>query len=97
LLAGPEETLKQRAKQASPISYVHANAPPFFVIQGTADRTVDIAHGDRFVEALKKAEAKDVTYLRIEGAGHGVFNKHAKQTQPAMGAFFKRTIRGATM
>ena len=53
---------------------------------------VNVAHGDRLVEALKKAGAKDVTYIKIEGAGHGVFNQHADQTKPARAAFFDRTI-----
>lgn len=92
LLAGPKETVAQRAKLASPVTHANADAPPFLVIHGTADTTVNVEHGDRLVDALKKAGAKDVTYLRVEGAGHGVFNSHAETTQPAMEAFFDRTI-----
>ena len=92
LLASPKETVAQRAKLASPVTHASVDAPPFLVIHGTADNTVDVEHGDRLVEALKKAGAKDVTYLRVEGAGHGVFNSHAKTTPPAMEAFFGRTI-----
>jgi len=92
LLAGPEETFEQRAKQASPIKHVRPDAPPFLVIHGTADRVVPIAHGDRFVEALKKAKAKDVTYMRFEGDGHGVFSQRSAETYPAMEKFFARTI-----
>ena len=51
-------------------------------------------HGfDTFVEALKKAGAKDVTYLRIDGAGHGVYGQAKKQTAPAMEKFFARTLK----
>ncbi len=92
LLAGPKETLEQRARQASPTTHVSPDAPPFLVIHGTADVLVNVSHGDRLVEALKKAGVKDVTYIRVEGAGHGVFNSHAQKTQPAMEAFFDRTI-----
>jgi acetyl esterase/lipase len=92
LLAGPRENIKERAKLASPVTHASADAPPFLVIHGTADTTVNVDQGDRLVEALKEAGAEDVTYLRIEGAGHGVFNSHANQTQPAMEAFFDRTI-----
>lgn len=92
LLFGPRETLRERAQKASPISYVAAHAPPFLLVHGTADRTVDVAHSDRFVEALKKAGAKDVTYLRVEGAGHGVFTQHSDVTHPAMQDFFQRTL-----
>ena len=43
-------------------------------------------------EALKNAGADDVTYLRIDGAGHGVFSQKGQRTKPAMAAFFARTI-----
>ena len=43
---------------------------------------------DTFVEALNKAGAKSVEYIKIDGAGHGVFGQHAKRTHPAMEKFF---------
>jgi dipeptidyl aminopeptidase/acylaminoacyl peptidase len=94
LLAGPEATLQERGRQASPISHVHKDAPPILLFHGTKDTTVDVKHSDTFVEALKKAGAKDVTYLRIDGAGHGVYGQHKKQTEPAMEKFFVRTLKG---
>ncbi|MEO1524086.1 MAG: alpha/beta fold hydrolase [Planctomycetota bacterium] len=81
------------AKKCSPITYVKKDVP-FLVIHGTADRTVPIYQGDSFVEALKKADA-DVTYIRVDGAGHGVFGQASKKTGPAMEAFFKRTLNGS--
>lgn len=80
------------AKRSSPISHVKEDAPPFLLIHGTADGTVNVKHSDTFVEALKKAGANDVEYIRIDGAGHGVFNQHSNQTGPAMKAFFARTL-----
>ena len=94
LLAGPEATRLQRAKKASPITYVRNNAPPFLVVHGTADRLVPVSQADRFVDALKKAGARDVTYLRYDDAGHGVFRQHADETYPAMERFFARTLGG---
>jgi acetyl esterase/lipase len=95
LLRGPDDTFAERVKRASPITYARADAPPFLVVHGTADRTVPISHGDRLVEVLKKAGAKDVTYMRYDGAGHGVFNQHSDETHPAMEKFFARTIGAA--
>ncbi len=92
LLAGPEGTLMERARKASPITYVHADAPPFLIIHGTADRTVDVSQADRFVDALREAGAKDVTYMRFDNAGHGVFGQHRDETYPAMEQFFARTL-----
>jgi acetyl esterase/lipase len=80
-------------KRCSPINHVAKDAPPFLLFQGTADRTVNVKHGDTFAAALKAAGC-DVTYLRIEGAGHGVFNEHADRTKPALEKFFARTLGG---
>jgi len=92
LLAGLTETLADRKKQASPISYVGPDAPPFLIIHGTADRTVPFSQGERFATALKNAGAKDVTFLEFEDAGHGVFGQHSDETYPAMERFFARTL-----
>jgi len=81
-------------KLSSPITYASKDAPPFLLIHGTADAGVNVKHADTLVEALKGAGAKDVNYLRIEGAGHGVFHEHSARTGPAMEAFFKRTLGG---
>lgn len=78
------------ARRCAPITYARAGVP-FLVIHGTADRTVPVYQGDSFVAALKKAGA-DVTYLRVEGAGHGVFGQATKRTAPAMQKFFERTL-----
>ncbi len=92
LFAGPEETLQHRLRQASPMTYVTADAPPFLIIHGTADRTVPVSQSDELVKALRNAGAKDVTYMRIDGAGHGVFGQNIEQMGPAREAFFERTI-----
>ena len=94
LLAGPAETLAERKEQASPISYVGADAPPFLIIHGTADGTVPFEQGERFAAALKEAGAKDVTFMKFDGAGHGVFGQHSNETHPAMARFFARTLGG---
>ncbi|MCF7847472.1 MAG: alpha/beta hydrolase [Kiritimatiellales bacterium] len=92
-LAGPEDTLAERIRKASPISYVRKDTPPFLLFQGTADKLVNVAHGDRFVEALKKAGAMDVTYIRVDGASHGVFGQNKLETHKRMDDFFERTLK----
>jgi len=93
LFAGLKETLQQRMRQASPITYVTADAPPFLIIHGTADKTVPVSQSDELVKALQQAGAKDVTYMRIDGAGHGVFEQNIEKTGPAREAFFERTLK----
>lgn len=79
------------AKKCSPVTYVKKGVP-FLVIHGTADRTVPVFQGDSFVEALKKVDA-DVNYIRVKGAGHGVFGQASERTGPAMEEFFERTLK----
>jgi len=63
------------------------------IIHGTADQTVPFSQGEGFAAALKEAGAKDVTFLEFKDAGHGVFDQHIDQTQPAMERFFTRTLK----
>lgn len=94
LLYGDPESFEERAKQASPITYVNADMPPFLLIHGTRDGLVDYAsQGKRFVEAAKQAGAKDVTLLTFEGAGHGVVMERQSETFPAIEEFFERTLK----
>lgn len=88
---GKEDERAAMIGNCSPITHVGQHAPPFLLIHGTADRTVDVKHGDILVAGLKNAGV-DVTYLRIEGSGHGVYNEHSDRTKPAMEKFFARTL-----
>tara|TARA_R110002111_G_scaffold108086_1_gene166733 strand:+ start:30176 stop:31150 length:975 start_codon:yes stop_codon:yes gene_type:complete len=92
LLETPDTCLQEQAAKASPVSYIHTKAPPFLLFQGTRDRTVDVSQADRFVEGLKAAGAKDVTYHRYEKAGHRVFSQHREKTYALMEEFFDRTL-----
>jgi dipeptidyl aminopeptidase/acylaminoacyl peptidase len=49
---------------------------------------------DDFVEKLKSAGAKDVSYVRIDGGNHGfVYEQYLDRTISAMDKFFERTLR----
>ena len=87
-LAGPGDTLRDRARQASPITYARGDAPPFLLIHGTADRTVPISQSDRFAKALRAAGAEQVRYMIFDDETHGVFQRQRLLTYPAMKAFF---------
>ena len=87
-LAGPGDTLRDRARQASPITYARGDAPPFLLIHGTADRTVPIGQSDRFAKALRAAGAEQVRYMIFDDETHGVFQRQRLLTYLAMKAFF---------
>jgi dipeptidyl aminopeptidase/acylaminoacyl peptidase len=90
----PTQLSKEIKAKISPITYVSADAPSFLLVHEASDRTVGVYQSDQFVEALKKAGATDVTYMRYEdGTGHGTFMANQQETKPAMKKFFDRVLK----
>jgi acetyl esterase/lipase len=56
--------------RASPIERVHAQAPPFYVVHGSADTVVPVEGARAFVERLRALSGSPVFYLEVPGAGH---------------------------
>lgn len=57
--------------QASPLSYVGPNAPPFLLMHGNKDTVVPFKHSRVLYRALVEAHAPFVTLVEVENAGHG--------------------------
>jgi len=95
-LFGGAEGLAEKARRSSPVSYAAKTAPPYLMIQGSADPTIDPNDSRELLQALKSAGAKDVTLMMIQDAGHNVFAAHAPEAEAAMRAFFERTLRKAS-
>lgn len=96
LFFGPEDTLEERVKKASPVTYARADAPPILLIHGDTDTTVKPEQSLKLYAALKAAGARDVALMMIHDVGHGVFGQHRTITYPAMEAFFARTLKANT-
>jgi acetyl esterase/lipase len=69
--------LKQRRRDfpdayqsASPISYVNADAPPFFVLHGTNDSLIPVEQGRSFAQRLRKVSTQPVVYAELPYAQH---------------------------
>ncbi len=60
----------ERFKTASPISYVHSEAPPFFVLHGEKDELVPCGQARAFCAALREAGAPTVSHAELENANH---------------------------
>jgi acetyl esterase/lipase len=58
-------------RRASPISYIHKDAPPFLFVHGTADTIVPIQQSEEMVDKLQKAGAS-ARLIRVEKEGHGL-------------------------
>jgi acetyl esterase/lipase len=57
-------------ESASPLTRVHADAPPFLVIHGDRDSLCPVAEARLFAERLAAVSASPVAYAEIPGAQH---------------------------
>jgi acetyl esterase/lipase len=60
----------ERFQAASPISYVHKQAPPFFVLHGEKDELVPCSQARTFCAAMRDAGAATVAYAELANAHH---------------------------
>jgi acetyl esterase/lipase len=59
-----------RWEQASTITHVGPDAPPFFVTHGTNDSLIPVEQARTFVEELRKESSNPVVYAELPGAQH---------------------------
>lgn len=59
-----------RYEQASPMSCIRSDAPPFFVIHGTHDTLVPVEEARRFVTLFRERAAAPIAYAELPGAQH---------------------------
>jgi acetyl esterase/lipase len=90
LLGGLPVDKPEIAKQASPITYVSKDDPPFLIVHGTADATVPFDQAVRFHAAQKQAGI-DSTFIRIENGGHGI---GGREIDARVRAFFEKHLLG---
>jgi acetyl esterase/lipase len=72
LIGGPLPEHKDRARAASPITYVSRDGSPFLILHGIGDPVVQVNQSERLDEALKAASVS-CTFVRVVDAGHGNF------------------------
>lgn len=89
LLGGRKTATKERAIQASPITYVTSNAPPFLIMHGAKDHTVPVAQAETFAEAFKKVGA-NYTLVVVPTAGHGL---GGRENSDRVVAFFNKYLK----
>ncbi|MER5185091.1 alpha/beta hydrolase [Streptomyces sp. NPDC002896] len=86
LLGGPLQERPELAKQASPVTHVHQEAPPFLILHGQADRIVPYGQGRALYSALAEA-GRDVTMISLPHAGHGPWNDFLTDPRTKQDAF----------
>jgi acetyl esterase/lipase len=70
LFGGPTSGKADMAKQASPVTFVTKDDPPFLIMHGTDDKTVPLNQAERLHKAQQEAGV-DTTFVKIEGGAHG--------------------------
>ncbi|MBI4976513.1 MAG: alpha/beta hydrolase [Spirochaetes bacterium] len=90
LIGGALKENKDKAQNASPLTYVSADDPPFLIMHGDKDEIVPYNQSEILFAALKKAGV-DVTFIPVPGEGHGF-----RSQEPAATAkkFFDRVLKG---
>jgi acetyl esterase/lipase len=63
-------THRQIYLDASPLRYVRADAPPFFVLHGTDDSLIPVIEAREFVEELRSVSKSPVAYAELPYAQH---------------------------
>ncbi len=70
VLKQPFAEAREAFDRASPMSRVHAAAPPFLIFHGTHDTLVPVAEARLFVDLLRAASRAPVAYVELPQAQH---------------------------
>jgi acetyl esterase/lipase len=74
LVGAAIQSVPERVREASPITYASAAAPPFLIMHGLADDAVPHRQSERLYEALAAAGA-EVELRLVDGLPHTFFNR----------------------
>ncbi len=80
----------EKARRASPITYVTADCPPFLIVHGDADPIVPYTQSVELAAALKQAGVP-VTFYTVKGAKHGGFQD--PEVPRLTSAFFAKYLK----
>jgi dipeptidyl aminopeptidase/acylaminoacyl peptidase len=92
LVGGPVQENKDKARAASPLTYVSTDDPPFLIMHGDRDALVPLQQSVDLQAALKKAGV-DSTLRTLEGSGHGDGGFRDPAAFAAVKDFFVRTLK----
>jgi acetyl esterase/lipase len=89
LINGPIDASNEKSVEASPVTYVSSNAPPFLIMQGDSDSVVPIAQSQELADALD-AKGTQVEFVLLPGYGHDFLGHNA--TKKVL-SFFDRQLK----
>ncbi len=95
-IGGPVLENRDKCRQASPLTYVTPDDPPFLIMHGDKDNVVPYNQSELLYEALKKAGV-EVTLYCVKGGGHG-FGGAVQDTRESLiqmvAEFFDKHLKG---
>lgn len=89
LIGGTVPKNPEKARFASPLTYVSADDPEFLIVHGDEDRLVPLQQSELFQQALEQAGVKSQLIV-VPGAGHGQFRD--PEIVPTCIEFFVRVL-----
>jgi acetyl esterase/lipase len=91
LIGGPAPQNKEKARKASPLTYVNKNAAPFLIMHGDKDDIVPLRQSELLAAALKKAGV-EIKLQVIKGNGHGGPGFSTPESQKLIEAFLAKHL-----
>jgi acetyl esterase/lipase len=91
LIGGPVQENQEKARKASPMTYVGKDSAPFLIMHGDQDNTVPLQQSEVLAEALKKAGV-EVKLQIIEGNGHGGPSFSSPENRKLIEDFFAKHL-----
>lgn len=91
LIGGPLQQNVEKAKAASPLTYVTPDDPPFLIVHGDDDRYVPVSQSWELQGMLLKTGVKSTIHV-IKAGGHGD-HFDSKEIVPWVRDFFNQTLK----
>jgi acetyl esterase/lipase len=91
LLGGPVAENKEKAREASPLTYVSKDSAPFLIMHGDKDHLVPLQQSELLAKALRKAGV-EVTLQIVKDNGHGGPGFNSPESRKLIEEFFAKHL-----
>jgi acetyl esterase/lipase len=92
LIGGPAQENKEKARKASPLSYVDKHSAPFLIMHGDKDDIVPLRQSELLADALTKAGV-EVTLQVVKDNGHGGPGFGSPESRKLIEDFFAKHLK----
>lgn len=94
LVGAPIQTVPEKVALTNPMNYITPDDAPFFIENGTDDCNIPPIQNKNFAEALSAIIGTDkVTYVSLEGTGHGGSQFETAENLAMVIAFFDQYLK----